>query len=116
MHYHHSTNTRAQTDNETDYDMAKLVAVVSYLTVVGWLVALIIYGHHKSRLSSFHLRQSLGLIITGCLLSFIPLIGWLLNIGVIAAWALGLYYAIKGCETPVPVLGEFYQQHLDFIR
>ena len=116
MHYNHSTNTRAQTDNETNYDMAKVVAVVSYLTPIGWLTALVIYGHHKSRLSSFHLRQSLGLIITGCLLSFIPLIGWLLNFVVVAAWIHGFYYAIKGEEIPVPFLGDIYQHHLDFIR
>ena len=116
MHYHHSTNTRERTENETDYDLAKFVAVTSYLTLIGWLIALVVYGHHKSRLSSFHLRQSLGLIVTGCLLSFIPLIGWLLNLGVLAAWGFGLYYAIKGHEKLVPILGEFYQQHLDFIR
>jgi len=116
MHYHQNTNTREHTDNESDYDMAKIVAVVSYLTLVGWLVAIVIYGHHKSSLSSFHLKQSLGLIVTGCVLSFIPLIGWLLNFAVIAAWFYGLYYAVKGVEQPVPLLGEFYQQHLDFIR
>ena len=116
MHYHHSTNTRAQSDNETNYDMAKCVAVVSYLTLIGWLIALVIYGNHKSRLSSFHLRQSLGLIITGCLLSFIPLIGWALNLVVFAGWIYGIYYAIKGLEVPVPLLGKLYQQHLDFIR
>lgn len=116
MHYHQSTNTNGQTDNETNYDMAKVVAVVSYLTIVGWLCAIVIYGHHKSRLSSFHLRQSLGLIVTGCLLSFIPLIGWFLSLAVIAAWCHGLYHASKGEELPVPLLGDFYQAHLDFIR
>jgi uncharacterized membrane protein len=96
--------------------MAKCVAVVCYLTVVGWLIAFVIYGNNKSSLSSFHLRQSLGLIVTGCLLSFIPLIGWLLNLGVIVGWFYGLYYAVKGMESAVPILGQFYQQHLDFIR
>ncbi len=119
MHYHQNTNSVNQHDSdtlETDYDMARLVAVVSYLTIVGWLVALLIYGHHKASLSSFHLRQSLGLIVTGCLLSFIPLIGWALNLGVIAAWFYGVFFAIKGVEQQVPLLGDFYQQHLDFIR
>jgi uncharacterized membrane protein len=117
MHYHQSTNTRERSKNnvENNYNMAHFVAVVSYFTLAGWLLALIIYGHHKSSLSSFHLRQSLGLIITGCLLSFIPLIGWVLNLGVIAAWFYGLYFALKGVERAVPLLGDLYQQHLDFI-
>lgn len=116
MQYHQSTTQRTKGHNETDYDMANVVAVVSYLTLLGWLVAIVMYGHHKSSLASFHLRQSLGLIITACLLSFIPLIGWLLSVAVIAAWFIGIYHAIKGIEQPVPLLGQFYQEHLDFIR
>ncbi|KGJ92801.1 DUF4870 domain-containing protein [Colwellia psychrerythraea] len=98
------------------YKMATLVAVISYFTLIGWVVAMVIYDKHQSSLASFHLRQSLGLIITGAILSLIPLVGWILNIGVLFAWATGLYCAIKGYEYKVPLLGDFYQQHLDFIK
>lgn len=98
------------------YKMATLVAVISYFTLIGWVVAMVIYDKHQSSLASFHLRQSLGLIITGALLSLIPLIGWGLNFAVILAWAVGLYSAIQGKEYKVPLLGKFYQEHLDFIR
>ena len=98
------------------YRMATLVAVISYFTLIGWVVAMIIYDKHQSSLASFHLRQSLGLIITGSILSLIPLVGWVLNIGVIFAWAVGVYAAIQGQEYKVPLLGDFYQQHLDFIQ
>ncbi|WP_019029006.1 DUF4870 domain-containing protein [Colwellia piezophila] len=98
------------------YKMATLVAVISYFTLIGWIVALVIYDKHQSSLSSFHLRQSLGLIITGALLSFVPLVGWVLNIAVFFAWGYGLYTAIKGQEIKVPILGDFYQQQLDFIK
>ncbi len=98
------------------YKMATLVAVISYFTLIGWVVAMIIYDKHQSSLASFHLRQSLGLIITGAMLSLIPLVGWVLNIGVILAWAVGVYSAIQGQEYRVPLLGDFYQKHLDFIQ
>ncbi len=98
------------------YRMATLVAVISYFTLIGWVVAMIIYDKHQSSLASFHLRQSLGLIITGAILSLIPLVGWVLNIGVILAWAVGVYSAIQGQEYKVPLLGDIYQQHLDFIQ
>jgi uncharacterized membrane protein len=98
------------------HKMAVLVAVISYFTLIGWIVALIIYDKHQSDLASFHLRQSLGLIITGALLSFVPLIGWVLGIGVLVAWFIGIYGAIKGQLYKVPLLGDFYQQHLDFIK
>lgn len=98
------------------YKMAVLVSVISYFTLIGWVVAMIIYDKHQSSLASFHLRQSLGLIITGAILSLIPLIGWVVNLAIIAAWAFGLYAAIKGQEYKVPLLGKFYQEQLDFIK
>ncbi|GAA0818780.1 hypothetical protein KO495_04265 [Colwellia sp. D2M02] len=96
--------------------MAVLVAVISYFTLIGWIVALVIYDKHQSSLASFHLRQSLGLIITGALLSLVPLIGWALGIGVLCAWFMGIYSAIKGTKYEVPLLGSFYQHSIDFIR
>lgn len=116
MQYHQSTSQRTNNEDETDYDMAHIVSVLSYITLIGWLAALVIYGHHKSTLASFHLRQSLGLIITAAILSFIPLIGWLLNLAVIIAWFVGLYQAVLKIQQPIPILGKFYQRHLDFIR
>jgi len=98
------------------FKMATLVAVISYFTLIGWIVAMVIYDKHQSSFASFHLRQSLGLIITGSILSLIPLVGWALNFAVILAWAVGLYSAIHGQEYKVPLLGKIYQEHLDFIK
>ena len=91
------------------YRMATLVAVISYFTLIGWVVAMVIYDKHQSSLASFHLRQSLGLIITGSILLLIPLIGWVLNLAVVLAWiSFGLYAAVQGQESKVPLLGDFY--------
>jgi uncharacterized membrane protein len=98
------------------YKMATLVSVISYFTLIGWVVAMVIYDKHQSSLASFHLRQSLGLIITGAILLLIPLVGWILNIAVIVAWVYGLFAAIQSKEHKVPLLGRFYQVHLDFIK
>lgn len=117
--YEKSTSYQEQYDQdhcEMNSGAAKAIAVVSYLTLIGWLVALFVFGHHKSSFATFHLRQSLGLILTGALLSLIPLVGWLLDLAVLAAWGYALVYAVKGVEKPVPLLGESYQQHLDFIK
>lgn len=110
--HHHYYN-----ENVTErFDMAKAVSVISYLTIVGWLIAIALYGKHKSSSTSFHLRQSLGLIITGAILSLIPLIGWSLNFVVCVAWLFALYHSILGNQQKVPFLGDFYQEHLDFIK
>lgn len=102
-------------DSKPQYDMAKTVAVLSYFTPLGWLVAVVLHGDHKSSFASFHLRQSLGLTITSALLFLIPLIGWLLTLGIIFAWFCGAYSALNGRQHLVPFVGQIYQDHLDFI-
>jgi uncharacterized membrane protein len=100
---------------KNEHELDKLVAILGYFTLVGWMIAILMYGSHRSALARFHLRQSLGLTITGAILSFIPLVGWVLCLGVVLAWFLGVYYAITGHKLAVPLLGDFYQRHLTFI-
>ena len=107
--------TKHHQHSHSDQDIVNKVAILSYFTIMGWLIALFIYGENKTPLARFHLRQSLGLTLTAALLSFIPLIGWLLNILVFFAWCMGLYSAICAEKKPLPIVGDFYQEHLDFI-
>jgi len=107
--------SQSQIHSHTDDDYARFIAVGSYLTIIGWLISLFVYAEHKSCLARFHLRQALGLIVTGAILSFIPFIGWLLTLVVALFWFMGVAYAYKGECYPVPVLGDFFQEHLDFI-
>lgn len=102
--------------NNGVYGMAKIVAILSYVTLIGWLVAIVLHGKHKSHFATFHLRQSLGLIITGALLALVPLIGWLMNVVVCLVWFYAIFFAVQGREQKVPFLGAFYQEHLDFIK
>lgn len=99
----------------------KTVAILSYLTLIGFIVAIVIHGTKKTRLGSYHLRQSLGLLITGVacwvlnvVLAFIPIIGWLTIIvvwlGLFALWLMGLIAAANGQQKPVPLLGEHFQK------
>lgn len=108
--------TPIESKNHLHMDMNKLVSILCYLTPIGWLIAMVLHGNHNSDIARFHLRQSLGLLITAALLSFIPLIGWLLNFLVFAAWLQGIYYAVTSQPKAVHILGDFYQLHLDFIR
>mgnify|MGYP000126004713 CR=1 FL=1 len=109
IYYEHSSNHEVTT-------VAKIVAILSYITLIGWLAAIVLHGGHKSNFASFHLRQSLGLIITGALLALIPLVGWFLNVAVCFAWLYALCHVVQGHNKKVPLLGDFYQEHLDFIK
>lgn len=102
--------------NDNISTMVKAFSILSYITLIGWLVAIVLHGNHKSSFACFHLRQSLGLIITGALLALIPLIGWLLNVVVLLVWVYAFYHVIQGHKIKVPFLGDFYQEHLDFIK
>jgi uncharacterized membrane protein len=99
----------------TSNDRTKFIAILSYMTIVGWLIALVLHGKDKDPLARFHLRQSLGLFVTAMILAFVPLVGWIINLFLIAAWCYGLYSAIIGHKYTLPIIGDFYQRHIDFI-
>ena len=113
-------------------DPGKTVAILSYCTLIGWIIAIVLNSdnNNKSELGVFHLRQGLGIFITGFamailsgILMFIPFIGWLIaiviNIGYIALfifWILGLISAINGEKKLIPVVGQLYQNILGGIK
>ena len=99
----------------------KTVAIVAYLTLIGFIVAIVIHMNKKTKLGAYHLRQVLGFLLTGIavvfcefILIFIPILGWLcilaLWISLLVLWILGLVAAINGEMKPMPVLGPLYQK------
>lgn len=101
----------------------KTAAILSYLTVIGFIVAVVLHGQKKTRLGAFHLRQALGIYLTGILagvcnfvLMFIPIIGWLAVLAIwlllLVCWVMGLIGAAQGQMKPVPVIGEQIQKLL----
>jgi uncharacterized membrane protein len=87
----------------------KTVAILSYITIIGFIVAIVINSNKKTRLGAFHLRQMLGLILTS-FLGIIPVLGWLLLLFIMVLWIMGLIAAVNGQMKPVPGLGSLYQK------
>jgi uncharacterized membrane protein len=99
----------------------KTVAILSYITLLGFIAAMIIHSSKKTALGAFHLRQTLGFFLTVIAFSIgqfvlliIPILGWL---AVPAIWItlfvlliVGLISAIKGEMKPMPILGSYYQK------
>ena len=102
--------------SETTSDNGKTVAIVAYLTLIGWIVAFIMHNNNKTDLGAFHIRQMLGIIIVGILLNIIgfssgiSIVFWICRILAIVLWALGILGALNGEKKPVPVLGDQFQQ------
>ena len=89
-------------------DNAKLVAVLSYITLIGWIIALILNMQNKSRLGSFHLRQAL---IPVLFLYFFRM-NWVWIVSLIAfiLVVVGLIAAINGEQRELPLIGEYAEK------
>ena len=100
-------------------DKGKTLAIVSYITWVGLLIAFLLNRDEKSDLAVFHIRQSLLITLTGLVGSFvfwIPLVGWALAIALLVFWIMGLIAAINGEKKEVPVIGKLAQDWFKGIK
>ena len=94
----------------------KMIAIISYITVIGTLIAFIMNQNKQNYFASFHIRQAIGIFLLGMVVNFISRFtdfGWLnaiLGIGVIILLIMGLISAIQGREEPVPLLGNQFQE------
>ncbi|GAB1489450.1 hypothetical protein MASR2M8_19030 [Opitutaceae bacterium] len=99
----------------------RTVAILSYITILGFIVAIVIHGNKPTRLGAFHLRQALGLFlfgvalgVGGVVLAIIPFLGWLAILAgwglFFVTWLLGLLAAINGRSTPSPLVGGYFQK------
>ena len=107
-------------ENEVTRDTQdKTIAIAAYLTIIGLVVALVLNNEKKDLFAKYHIRQSLGLVLTSLALSLInviPILGWIVSmVGafvLLYMWVMGLLNAINGREKPVPILGEKYEEWL----
>ena len=108
----------------------KTIAVISYLTIVGWVIAYVMNSNNKSQIAIYHIRQSLFLMLAAIvfytvqtMLLLIPYLGWLIallsipiGIALLILWIMGLIAAINGEEKPIPLVGQKAQELLSSIR
>jgi len=95
----------------------KVVAILSHVFYIGWLVALILNSNNRSHLGSFYIRQTLGIYIlsvASSVVMIIPVLGWIAGLMgyalVVVLWFISLISALNGEEKTVPVLGEQFQE------
>ena len=88
----------------------KATDIVSYITIIGWIIA---YCAGSREESKFHLNQALVLDVAEIILSvlakaFSGLLGWILgiiDIVLFILWIIALVHAVKGEDKAVPILG-----------
>ena len=89
-------------------DEGKTIAIISYITWLGWIVALVMNMEKKNDFAKFHIRQTL-VIFLASILAWIPFIGWIWGIFVFILWIIGLIAAINSEKKEVPILGPLAQ-------
>ncbi|MCH2488928.1 MAG: hypothetical protein MK211_02150 [Flavobacteriales bacterium] len=98
----------------------KTIAIISYVTIIGLIIAFVMNNDKKNDFAAFHIRQSLGIALIGIVIwvlvsiiysiVYIPILSWVLQLGVIVLWVLGLVAAVQGEKKAIPVVGEQFQQ------
>ena len=87
--------------------------IIAYITIIGFVIAYIQNQELKSEYVNYHIRQMIGLAalaIVTSFISWIPIIGWAIGIGVLVLWVMGLMGAINGERKPIPIVGEHFQE------
>lgn len=98
----------------------KTAGIVSYLWWVGLIIVLVM-RKEKNSYVSFHIRQSLGLLLLQLLNNIIFLpggsfiggrlgLGWAINVVILVFWIIALIGAFNEEEKPVPIFGEYFQK------
>jgi uncharacterized membrane protein len=87
----------------------KNVAIIAHLTIIGWIIALVMNSNNKNEFSSFYIRQVLGIMLFAIVLSWIPILGWLIGFVLFVFWIMSLIYAIGGNQKEVPLIGSLIQ-------
>ncbi|RPE12501.1 DUF4870 domain-containing protein [Chitinophaga lutea] len=107
----------------------KTMAIVAYITLIGWLI---VYFKHKdmpekSPLVSYHLGQSLGIMILGLALSIVtgvvvavaPPLSFLMSIAGLLPLILlifGIIAANNESCSPVPGVGRLFENRFSFLN
>ena len=102
------------------------IGIVAYLTIIGWVIALVMNSERRSAYGFFHLRQMFGIMVTA--FAFHALTWFRFDYGYVypmenfgrlllfVLWLLAFIPAAKGEQREIPFIGAYYQEWFRFIR
>lgn len=94
----------------------KNTAIVSYITIIGAVIAIFMNSEKKDIFAAFHIRQALGIFVSFFLIGYF--IGyfdsWMISsafyIFYFILWIYGFIGALQGEKKLIPLLGEQFQK------
>jgi uncharacterized membrane protein len=103
----------------------KTLSIVSYITLIGWLIAYFNGKEKADSLLKYHLRQALGLAIVSIIFNvvltvvatIVPALSFLGIAGliIVVLWVMGIINAANGAEKPTPLVGKMFENKFAFI-
>lgn len=87
----------------------KTKAIVAHITYIGWIIALVINANERDEITSFYIRQLLGIYLFSIVISFVPVINVLGWLAALVFWILSLIGAVNGEMKVTPVIGQYFQ-------
>lgn len=93
----------------------KTTAIISYLTIIGTIIALVLNANKKNEFASFHIRQTVGFNLLSMVIVWLigslsaSLLGKLVSLTLFVLWIIGLIGAIRGERKEMPVIGAYFQ-------
>ena len=103
------TEEAKQTFDSSNPEGGKNIAIIAHFTPIGWIIAMVMNSNNKNEYASFYIRQTLGLNLAIIVLWFIPFIGFLISIVLLVFWILSLINCLNDKKTPLPVIGDMFQ-------
>lgn len=103
----------------------KTLSIVSYLTIIGWLIAYFSGKDQADDFLKYHLKQGFGLFIFSLILSIIlNIIVFITGIYIIGYIALitlvlmilGAINASNGIKKPLPIVGSWAEKNFAFLN
>lgn len=92
---------------KNDIEENRVLAAVSYL----WIVSVIVLIVKKdSKFAVWHAKQGLIMFIASIILSFIPFVGWILNLVILVFVIVGLVKALDRQWYKVPLIGDLAEK------
>ena len=91
---------------------------LAYVTIIPAIVFLVVAPYNSNSFVRFHSWQSIFLgiaaFVVETILSFIPIIGWILipfvMIGFLVVWIILIMKALKGQRFKLPIIGKYAEQ------
>lgn len=102
--------------NNQTVSEGKTIAIISYITFIGTIIAFVMNQNKRNYFAAFHIRQAIGLVLLNIAFSLLMryssmgIVDSILGFAILGLWIYGLIGAIQGEEKKIPLLGDQFQE------